>query len=205
METLDPVLRSMLCRALGRAAEALDRVPESAMTQGWIRAHGRPAMVALAEVAQLLDEVPAMRPVPTVLIVGPHQTSPLPPTSVIKLACPHPGACRATPTWNPFGGHHGRYEPRRPSFAVTRQMAEALIAALGRPISPTELVIGLREAAACSARTAHRAIRAAVLARALAVDAENRITVPVRRAPAGEAEDWTDGDTLVAVRPEEDA
>jgi len=204
---MDPALRSAIARAVGLASEALYRAPESPLTAAWARALGVPAMTALRKVAEALDATPPAQPAPTVLVVGPGQASPLPatPTRVLKLVCSRPGGCVTTAFWNPLGGHHGRYEPKRPSLPVIRQVATALITDLGRALTPTELTLGLRAATTCSTRTAHRAIRGAVLAGALAADAANRITVPVRRAPAGEAADWAEGDTLVAVRPEEHA
>jgi hypothetical protein len=140
-------------------------------------------MTALREVAEALEATPPARQARTVLVVGPDQTSPVTPTTVVQLQCAQ-GGCTATPSWNPFGGHHGRYEPRRPSLLIIRQVAQTLITEIGHPISPTELKIALREAVSCSQPTATRAVRGAVRQGALHADRWNQLTVPPWPSPA---------------------
>jgi hypothetical protein len=182
-----PELRSAIARAVGRCGEAIDRVPSGPHREAWARMYGRPAMEALHALCELLEQIATPRRAPTVILAGPGHPTALTPTSVIELRCPHRGRCVGTPMWNPFGGHHGRYEPRRPSVPVVRQVATALVEALGRALNPTELAIGLRAASTCSLATARRALRAAVLEGALRADAWNRITVPPWSPPAESA------------------
>jgi hypothetical protein len=154
---MDPELRSVLARALGRAGDALDRVPESALTAGWIRAHGRPAMVAIAEAAQRLDQVPPTSPTPAMSIV---------------VHCPDVSLHLATPWWNPTAG---RVYPKRPGIPMVVAVRQALADARGRPPRVSEMVTALCAAVGCRTRTSYRALADALAVGAIVADGRNAV------------------------------